>query len=256
MEIINSLNITPQSKVNYRNLLKILERDGYSFKYNIQETVQFLSSYPIRTAYNLLNVIFVIRKALNENMDQYAELRSQMSEELQTQVHQKLSELHVMSTESFLKLMNQLYTNREYLKYILNYLCYYFGVRNEDLRLNIGQQKDNFLIKIKEGILYVRQNYKTFATYGVKRHIITDKKFIDSYNNLPNGEIYEGKTISNFLKKQLILPENLIFKMRIKELEEKGDRKSIIELSDNRGTALETVLNSYNINNKKYVIKK
>ena len=256
MEIINSLNITPLSKVTYRNLLKILERDGYSFKYNIQETLQFLSSYPIRTAYNLLNIIFVIRKAKGENMEQYAELRSQMSEELQVQTNEKLSELHVMSTESFLKLMNQLYTNKEYLKYILNYLCYYFGVRNEDLRLNIGQQKDNFLIKTKEGILYVRQNYKTAKTYGIKRHIITDKKFIDSYNNLPNGEIYEGKTISNFLKKQLILPENLIFKMRIKELEEKGNRKSIIEIADSRGTALETVLNAYNINNKKYVIKK
>ena len=176
MEIINSLNITPQSKVTYRNLLKILERDGYSFKYNIQDTVQFLSSYPIRTAYNLLNVIFVIRKALGENMEQYAELRSQMSEELQTQVHEKLSQLQIMSTESFLKLMNQLYTNREYLKYILNYLCFYFATRNEDLRLNIGQQKDNFLIKIKEGILYVRQNYKTSATYGIKRHIITGQR--------------------------------------------------------------------------------
>ena len=203
MEIINSLNITPQSKVNYRNLLKILERDGYSFEYTIQETVQFLSSYPIRTAYNLLNVIFVIRKAMGQNMEQYAEVRSKMSEELQTSVHQKLSELQVMSSDSFIKVMNQLYTNREYLKYILNYLCYYFGVRNEDLRLNIGQQKDNFLMKTK-GIIYVRQNYKTVATYGIKRHIITDKKFIDSYDNLPNGEIYSGKTMSNFLKKQLI----------------------------------------------------
>jgi hypothetical protein len=256
MEIINSLNITPQSKVNYRNLLKILERDGYSFKSNIHETVQFLASYPIRTAYNLLNVIFVIRKALGENMEKYAEVRSQMSEELQTQVHQKLSDLQIMSSDSFLKIMNQMYSNKEYLKYILNYLCFYFGVRNEDLRLNIGQQKDNFLLKTKEGIIYVRQIYKTVATYGIKRHIITDKKFIDSYDNLPNGEIYSGKIMSNFLKKQLILPENLIFKMRIKELEEKGERRSIIQLSESRGTALETVLNSYNINNKKYVIKK
>jgi hypothetical protein len=116
MEIINSLKITPQSKVNYRNLYKILERDGYSFNYSIQETVQFLSSYPIRTALNLLNVIFVIRKALGQNMDQYAELRSQMSEELQVQVHEKLSDLQVMSSDSFLKVMNQLYTNKEYLK--------------------------------------------------------------------------------------------------------------------------------------------
>ena len=43
--------------------------------------------------------------------------------------------------------------------------------------------------------------------------------------------------------------------MRIKDMEEKGDTKGIRQLSEDRGTALETVLNNYNINNKKYVIK-
>ena len=255
MEIINGLNITPQSKVNYRNLLKILERDGYNFSFTLQDTIHYLSNYPIRTAVNLFNVIFVIRRELGENMQPYAELRADMQEELQRQTHEKLSQLHTMDQISFVKLMNQSYTNNEYLKYILNYLSFHYGTRNEDLRIHIGIPKDNYLVKTKDGILYVRENYKTISVYGIKRHIITDKKFIDSYNNLPNGEIYSGKTISNFLKKQLIMPEGLIFKMRIKELEDKGDIKAIRELADNRGTALETVLNSYNINNKKYVIK-
>jgi hypothetical protein len=254
MEIINNLDITPQSKVNYRNLLKILERDGYNFSFTLQDTIQFLSMYPIRTALNLLNVVFVIRKALGENMQQYAELRANMQEELQRQTHDKLSQLHIMDQTSFLKLMQESYNNKEYLKYILNYLAFHYGVRNEDLRLHIGEEKDNFLMKNKVGIVYVRQNYKTMSTYGVKKHIIKDKQFITAFQELPKGLIYSGH-MTNFLKKYLILPEGKLFKMRIKDMEEKGDTKGIRQLSEDRGTALETVLNNYNINNKKYVIK-
>jgi len=254
MDIINGLNITPQSKVNYRNLLRILERDGYNFSFTLQDTINYLSMYPIQTSLNLLNVIFVIRKALGENMTPYTELRADMQEEAQRQKHEKLSQLHIMDSSSFVKLMNQAYTNGEYLKYILNYLCFHYGVRNEDLRVNIGQPKDNYLIQTKEGILYVRQNYKTARTYGTKSHVIKDKKFIEAYHQLPNGLIY-SKEMSNFLKKRLILPENLIFKMRIRDMENEGNSKGIRELAESRGTALETVLSHYNINNKKYVIK-
>lgn len=254
MEIINQLNVTDQSKKSYRNLLKILERDGYNFSFTLQDTIQFLTSYPLQTALNLFNVIFVIRRELGENMTQYAEVRADMQQEQQRQTHDKLSQLQLMDETNFVKLMQEAYTNKEYLNFVLNYLAYHYGVRNEDLRLHIGEEIDNFLVKNKVGVAYVRQNYKTVKTYGIKKHIIKDKQFIDAFQQLPNGLIYSGE-MSNFLKKRLILPEGQIFKMRIKSMEEKGDTKGIRQLAENRGTAIDTVLSNYNINNKKYVIK-
>jgi hypothetical protein len=254
MDIINSLDITEQSKVNYRNIVKILERDGYNFSFTIQDTIHFLANYPIRTALNILNVIFVIRRELGQDMSQYIELRAYMQQEQQEQTHETLSQLDIMPQSEFETLMQALYNNKEYLKYILNYLAFHYGVRNEDLRINIGVEKDNFLIKNKVGVAYIRQNYKTVSTYGVKKHIIKDKQFITAFKELPHGLVYKGH-MSNFLKKMLILPEGQIFKMRIKEMEEKGDTKGIRRLAEDRGTALETVLSNYNINNKKYVIK-
>lgn len=254
MDIINNLDISEKSKINYRNIIKILERDKYNFSFTIQDTIHFLTNYPIQTALNILNVILVIRRELGEDIELYKKLRTDMQEEQKAQTHDKLSQLKIMDSKDFLLLMQESYNNKEYLRFVLNYLCYQYGVRNEDLRLNIGVEKDNFLIKNKTGLVYVRQKYKTFSTYGIKKHFIKNKQFINAFNQLPTGLIYAGD-MSNFLKKYLILSEGQIFKMRIRDLETEGNTKEIRQLAENRGTAIPTVLSNYNINTAKYVIK-
>jgi len=255
MDIINNLDISEKSKTNYRNILKILERDGYNFSFTVNDTILFLSNYPIQTALNLLNVIFVIRKALDQDMKSYIELRASMQQEQSKQTHEKLSELKLMDSKEYLTLMNDAFNNKEYLKFVLNYLCYNYGIRNEDLRVTIGSEtKGNFLIKNKVGVAYIRQAYKTFSTYGIKKHIIKNKQFVEAFKQLPEGIIYEGH-MSNFLKKYLILPEGQIFKMRIRDLETEGNTKEIKQLAEDRGTSIPTVLSNYNINTSKYVIK-
>lgn len=253
MEIIHNLNVKDKTKEGYINLFKILERDGYKWD-DIRTTQSFLNQYPIRKQIDLLNVIIVIRKQLNEPIEDFIKYRDILRPILQEAVHEKLNDLYVMNITNFKKLMNDLYKEKKYLEYILNYLCFTYGVRNEDLNLSIGTIDDNYLIQEGNKIIYVRQKYKTHSTYGTKEHIIKDKKFIESYNELPKGKIYEGKQITNFLKKKLIIPEGNIFKMLIKHYEETNDIKSIKRLSNTRGTSIPTILSNYNINNKKYVI--
>ena len=255
MEIIDNLDVKPQTKQGYTYLFKILEKEHYNWKDTEKETEQFLNKFPIRKQIDLLNVIIVIRTQLNQPTKDYKLLRSKLQKILQVSIHEKLDNLQIMKSESFISILNQLYKNKKWIEYILNYLCYHYGVRNEDLRLSIDEiTNGNYLIEGDKGIDYIRQNYKTVETYGIKHHVIKDKKFIESFMNLNTGLITDG-AMSNYLKKKLILPEGQIFKMRIKELEEKGDISSIKQLAENRGTSLATVLTNYNINNKKYVIK-
>jgi hypothetical protein len=255
MEIIDKLDVSDKTKEGYKNLFKILERDQYDFNSNVKKTETYLSNYPIRKQMDLLNVIIVIRKYLNKDIEQFRNLRDKLKPLLQNEVHNKLSALDVMSVSKFKTSMNNLYKNDMYLEYILNYLCFHYGVRNTDLDLSIGIEADNYLMKDKDKIIYYRRNYKTHDTYGDKHHTIKDKKFIDSYNKLQNGPIFDGLQITNFLKNKLIMPENLIFKMLIKHYEEKGNSKKIKQLATDRGTSIPTVLTNYNINNNKYVIQ-
>jgi hypothetical protein len=255
MEIIDNLLVSDKTKEGYKNLFKILERDQYDFNNNVKKTETYLSVYPIRKQMDILNVIIVIRKYLNKSIDEFRLLRDKLKPKLQADVHAKLQELDIMNVAQFKKLMNDLYKNEMYLEYILNYLCFHFGVRNEDLNLSIGIEDDNYLMQDGDKIIYIRKNYKTHDTYGDKRHVIKDKKFIDSYNNLAIGKIYDGLQITNFLKNKLIMNEGNIFKMLVKHFEDKADTKSIKKLSTSRGTAISTVLSNYNINNKKYIIQ-
>jgi len=255
MEIIDNLSVSDKTKEGYKNLFKILERDQYDFNNNIKKTETYLSAYPIRKQLDLLNIIIVIKKYVNKDIEDLVKLRDKLRPILQKDVHAKLNELELMSVLQFKKLMNNLYKNEMYLEYILNYLCFHYGVRNEDLNLSIGIEDDNYLMQDGDKIIYIRKNYKTHDTYGDKRHVIKDKKFIDSYNKLSKGKIYDGLQITNFLKKKLIMNEGNIFKMLIKHYEEQGNTKKIKQLSTDRGTSIPTVLSNYNINNSKYIIQ-
>ena len=244
------LDISPKTKINYKNRLDRLNEAGYDWDSDIYETEFFFENIPIQTKLDLLTVIIVLRRDID-----FSELRTKIQKEYAEYRDNKLENLHLMTTDEFVSRLNEFYKKEMYEKFVLNYIMYKFGVRNMDLQFTVGKITDeNYLIKDKNSIIYKRNQYKTVETYGPKTHVIRDKKFIDAFDHLPIGLNYDGE-IAGFLQNKLILTEGNCFKMRIKDLEEEGNTKSIRFLASSRGTAIESVLRYYNLNTKKYTIK-
>ena len=257
-------HITEKTKKGYDQRIARLSRDGYTFRESVDETKQFLSNYPIQTRLDLLNVILVLDKDQGKNIEPWQQYRDQLYKEVTKDREKKLKSKKLPSVPFFIQKLDELYQSEQWYRYILNYLCFCFGVRNEDLDLDFHKSMNNYLV-YEEGAspfnpgeagsfcIYVRNKYKTVKTYGVKTHIIRNPKFIDAYQRCPIPK--KPKQIGPFLKLKLLMPEGDMFKMHVKDLEEKGDTETIRLLAESRGTNIGTVLNYYNLNTDKYVIK-
>jgi hypothetical protein len=246
-------DITEKTKKGYEQRIARLTRDGYAFTESIQETKNFLSNYPIQTRLDLLNVILVLDKEQGKDIEPWQVYRDQLYKEVVKEREKKLKQKKLPSVPFFLQKLDELYESEQWYRYILNYLCFCFGVRNEDLDLDFHKSPNNYLIYEDGVCIYVRNKYKTVKTYGVKTHVIRNPKFIDAYQRCQPPR--KPKQIGPFLKLKLLLPEGDMFKMHVKDLEEKGDTETIRLLAESRGTNIETVLNYYNLNTDKYVIK-
>jgi hypothetical protein len=247
------MEIKEKTKKGYEQRIARLKRDGYTFQESVDETKTFLSTYPIQTRLDLLNIILVLDKEQGKNIEPWQRYREQLYKEVTKDREKKLKQKKLPSVPFFLKKLDELYESEQWYRYILNYLCFCFGVRNEDLDLDFYKSMDNYLIYEDGVCIYVRNKYKTVKTYGVKTHVIRNPKFIDAYQRCPVPP--RPKQIGPFLKLKLLMPEGDMFKMHIKDLEEKGDTETIRLLAESRGTNINTVLNYYNVNTEKYVIK-
>jgi hypothetical protein len=244
-------DITEKTKRGYEQRVTRLEKDGYKFNESITETAQFLSQYPVQTQLDLLNVILVIQREKKQDIKLLQLLRDKLTKKSKIITKKRLENKTLMSETQFLRKLNELFDTQQWLKYILNYLCFTFGTRNEDLNISFTPTDGNYLIYENGYCVYVRNIYKTVRTYGSKRHIIQDPKFIHAYS-LCNP--FSTTDIGSFLKLKLIMKESDIFKMRIKELEDNEDSEGIQILGESRGTNISTILSHYNLNTKKYII--
>lgn len=247
------MEIKDKTKKGYEQRIARLKRDGYTFKESIDETKSFLSNYPIQTRLDLLNVILVLDREQGKNIEPWKKYREQLYKEAGKEREKKLKQKKLPTVPFFLNKLEELYETEQWYRYILNYLCFIFGVRNEDLNLDFHKSTGNYLIYEDGVCIYVRNEYKTVKTYGIKTHIIRNPKFIYAYQQCQPPP--KPKQIGPFLKLKLLLSEGDMFKMHIKHLEEKGDTETIRLLAQSRGTNINTVLNYYNLNIEKYTIK-
>ena len=106
---------------------------------------------------------------------------------------------------------------------------------------------------IHNGIVeYIRNNYKTVSTYGIKKHIITDPRFYKAVSEIisDNTKVKLLSRGKSGLSAEIIdstydlLGEGTYFKIMI----ENETMTNIERMSDNRGTKIQTVFNFYNIN--------
>ena len=150
-------------------------------------------------------------------------------------------------------------------------------IRNKDIgcirvvnsKKKMTNQDDNYLVITQKYILFVRFNYKTSDTYGMKENRITNKKFTSALlnymdeNNLSlegdgfyllrkrNGERLPCEKVGDMLKYLTLddLNETKIAKIKITSVaDEPNALQKIKKISNNRGTNVDTIISHYDLN--------
>jgi hypothetical protein len=263
VELINQKEISNSSKKVYISLLKRMAKLKFKIPMKENEEIKRVESF-IETFDNpnskldFLNLIIVLRNIKELPVDKLKQLRIKLKQIQKTHQVDKLNNVaeKLISYETFNEKLNEAFEDKQFEKYIVNYLMMNYGVRNKDLDLTIIktkkeiEPKKNYLLIKKDGIKYIRDDYKTHSKYGTQTHDITDDKFIFAVKKLGPRKLLEGNQISNALRKLYINKHNeaKIFKMMIDHYYDNKDSEAIKRISETRGTSLNVVDGFYNVN--------
>jgi hypothetical protein len=237
----------------------------------IQEKVDNLNSQQA-----LLNVAFLVRKQNGYAINELEELRTKNRITITKKVYEANTNLvdKLPSYETLVKFVDGLLEDKKYVQYIINYLILYYQVRNADLNFDfVTLKKDtkddtkNYLwfSATTKTVHYIRNNYKTarivkpdgsVTGYGQKHIKITDPKFLNVMKILVKHQktekkpivfIPNPKTVAYFVQTNTYqgLGETMYFKIVVNKF--RSDPNMLKQISYNRGTDINTILESYDI---------
>ena len=267
-----------QYRIQYNKLFKLTEKPiGETSEKKIIELLDNIENKNNSQA--LLNIAFLIRKGEGLSVAQLEKRRKQDKNKLIESVKEKNVELkeNLPSYNDIVEYMNYLYDKSEWTDYIINYLLINLQVRNQDLDFTIVSRKKDatdsktnymWLQNTKGKATFIRNVYKTANInapdgtnhgYGQKINNITDKKFIIALrrvlgcqkSGLDCGTFIPTKSaIAYHLQKATYkqIGEGKYFKIIVNHFRNNIDK--LKEISENRGTDLKTILNSYDIEKK------
>jgi len=227
----------------------------------------------------LLNIAFLIRKGEGLSVEQLEKRRKQDKNKLIESVKEKNVELreNLPSYSDIVEYMNYLYDKAEWTDFIINWLLINLQVRNQDLDFTIVSRKKDatdsktnymWLQNSKRKATFIRNVYKTANInapdgtnhgYGQKVNNITDEKFIVALRRVLGCQ-KSGLDCGTFIPTKSAIAYHII-KSTYKQIGETKYLKIVVnhfrnnldklkEISENRGTDLKTILNSYDIEKK------
>ena len=251
---------------SHQAVIRRLNSAGYVFpmkqRENIPELIQFLSAYPkANVKLTFLNTILVCRDIAGKPNIKIKELRTAIAKEAivsNVKVMNTLGET-LMKKAEFKSLLDESFAQNQWVKYILNYIWYTYGVRNQDIDLIFTKNKaemtdltKNYLYVKSKRVVLIRNAYKTSDTYGQQSHIITDKPFYIACNHRMQigPKLVTGVKIGNAVRKYIIngMFESYIFKMLIADAVSRKDTDEINTLARSRGVSIPTIKEYYNVN--------
>jgi len=211
----------------------------------------------LATRLSMANSISKLLQFNNHPNDEIVAYIKKTNEYIQEDSTKKLKEMSTDETlptvKEIKKYMDTLYTKGDYLSYALLYLMVTYQTRNKDLILTIVKSKketndkDNFIVLGKSQCVFIRNDYKTYYKYGTKTQVIKNLKFMNAISNLSHL-LKPTDNIDRVIKKVTAgigsINEGTLAKIVLKE---NNTINGLKKVSKNRGTDVNTLINSYNI---------
>jgi hypothetical protein len=220
----------------------------------------------------LINIAIMVRKMNKSPTSKLEKQRDENKEKLKGHVKEKNEKLKSDGLPSYNDLLDYLaflYESERWTDFIINYLLIYFHTRNEDVNFELVPFKRdikanpdiNYLWyskRAKKATLY-RRNYKTANKYGIKIDTITDSKFLNAIKQIfecrkksPDDCVFipNKENVGYFVKKATLdnLGENLYNKIIVNHFRNNLDK--LKEISESRGTSIDTLHENYDIDKK------
>jgi len=216
----------------------------------------------LNTKKNLLNLLVMIKKQVS--YEEYSELynaRETFRSDVDTELKKKHEAMDLSEKPTYEKLRNYLNKQSKH-SYIINYLLLNYAVRNKDLNVTITKYDRDagipdsgnwLLIGGEPTITYVRNDYKTVRTHGQLVYDINNVKFYNTVTELFDREEYKllrTKQIDQEIRSYTLtgIGEIEITKILVHHYLTKNSYSNIFELSQRRGTSVDTLLQNYNWN--------
>lgn len=222
----------------------------------------------------LLNIAYLIRKKEGMAIMELETFRKKNQELLKAKIYEANNNLieKLPTYDTLVDYINDLLKAKKYIQYVINYLLVYYQVRNADLVFDFVLLKKDTKDDTKNymwynarmrRIHYIRNVYKTakivkpdgtITGYGQKINIIDDPVFVKVLRILakeqrkadkptvfiPNSDNYHIKKVT-----YEGLGEGNIFKIVVNRW--RTDPNMLKQISSNRGTDINTILTSYDI---------
>jgi len=211
----------------------------------------------LATRLSMSNSISKLLQFNNQPNDEIVAYIKKTNEYIQEDAEKRQKEMSIDETlptvKEIKKYMDTLYTKGDYLSYALLYLMVTYQTRNKDLILTIVKSKketnntDNFIVLGKSQATFIRNDYKTVKIYGPKVQVIKNLKLLNAISNLSHL-LKPTDNIDRVIKKATDgigrIGEGTLAKIVLKE---NNTINGLKKVSKNRGTDVNTLINSYNI---------
>jgi hypothetical protein len=228
---------------------------------------------------SLINIAYLIRKNEGLAINELETFRKKNQTFLKDKIYEANTALvdRLPSYDELVNFVDGLLKDKKYTQYVINYLLLHCQVRNADLNFDFVQYKrdtkdesKNYLWYSSKSktVHYIRNVYKTakivkpngeITGYGQKIIKITDPAFIKVMKILVNYEKKENKPVVFFTNLETIayhvkrmtyknLGETMYFKIVVNHF--RSDPNMLKQISDNRGTDINTIFESYDIESK------
>ena len=256
-------------KTQYTKLRNLLEHDVADVSQKKAIDIISEQSNPNQQQ-ALINIAVLVRRMNKLPTKDLEAKREANKKEVVKQVKQVNETLVLPTLNDLEEYLEYLYANNQWTDYIINYLLLEYQVRNKDVNFTITTRKKDMTDKNKNYIwldvrqkkaVYVRRDYKTEKTYGEKRHTISDKEFIvalkrvlacQKHNEECGVFIPNENQVGYYIQKATYkgIGEGAYLKIVINAYKNAGNIQKLKEISDNRGTDLNTLLSNYNVDLK------
>ena len=216
----------------------------------------------------LINIAVLVRRLYSLNVDELIANREKNKVKIQERVKEVNKQLtnDLPSYEELLEYMDHLWATDKWESYIINWLLLNLQVRNKDLDFKvILRKKDatdpekNYMWLAAKKCVFIRNVYKTAKFYDRKTNIIVDKSFHTAIKNFAKHRKKEQQNMSLITNEEQL--GYIVKKATFKEIGEgnyvkividhfRGDLQMLKQISENRGTSVDTLLKYYDLQNQ------
>jgi len=222
----------------------------------------------------LINIAVLVRRLYGLKVDELIANRETNKHKIQERVKEVNKQLsnELPTLNELDEFTDHLYNTNKWVEFIINWLLLNYQVRNLDLNFKVILRKkdatdpeQNYMWFTTKKCVFIRNVYKTANVYNRKINTIVDKEFhtaIKQFIAHRKHIAVEGEAHSNL---NLITNEDqigyIVKKATFNEIGEanyvkvvvnayRGNLQKLKEISENRGTSVDTLINYYDLKNQ------